>query len=234
MRLPRAVLWGMAAAVGAAVTVGAALLGASACWARDDFQSWNTLEFTKRLGPAWEVFFLPEIRIRDDAGQLFYHEYRQGVRWKPSTHLQLGLNYLFVRNASSGKPREEQTGELDVTPKMTLGALSVSVRGRIALRTIQGSSGEQEWQVRLMPKLAYPVRLAGRQVTLYTAEDLFYDYTRDAWNQHRFFLGVTVPLASQQGIELATEVYYMLQNQLGTRHDWSSNHVLGTKLSVKF
>ena len=113
-------------------------------WARDDVQSWNSLELSKRLGPAWEMFFLPEIRIRDDASELFYHEYRQGIRWKPSKYLQVGVNYLFVRNESSGKPREEHTGELDVTPKATVGRLNLSLRGRLALRTIQGSAGEQE------------------------------------------------------------------------------------------
>lgn len=203
-------------------------------WARDDFQSWNTLELSKRVGPRWELFFLPEIRIRDDAGELFYHEYRQGVRWKPSQSLQVGLNYLFVRNESSGKPREEHTGELDVTPNVTVARLKLSVRGRLALRTIQGSAGEQEWQLRLMPKMAYSIQVAGRTITPYLADDVFYDYTRDAWNQNRLFLGVTVPVGTSGNAEMGMDVYYMLQSQLGSRRDWSSNHVLGTKLSVKF
>ena len=209
-------------------------LASATCSANDDFQAWSSLELVKRLGPEWELAFLPEIRIRDDASDLFYHEYRHSIRWKHFKHLQVGLNYLFVRNESSGKPREEHTGELDVTPKATLGSLSVSVRGRVALRTIQGSSGEEEWQLRLMPKLAYPVRIAQNQVTLYTACDLFYDYTRDAWNQNRVFLGAVIPLASQKSVEVGVDLYYMLQHQLGARHDWNSNHILGAKLGVKF
>lgn len=203
-------------------------------WARDDFQSWDTLELTKRLGPQWELFFRPEIRIRHDASQLFYHEYRQGMIWKPSSHLQLGMNYLFVRNASSGKPREEHTGELDVTPKLTLGPLDTSLRVRVAMRTIQGSAGEQEWQLRLMPKVAYPTTLAGHKMTPYVADDLFYEYTKDAWNQNRLFLGVVVPLKHMQGVEVGVDLYYMLQSQLGARRDWSSSHILGTKLNVRF
>ena len=203
-------------------------------WAKDDFQSWNTVEISKRISPQWELFFLPEIRIRDDASELFYHEYRQGVRWKPSTHLQVGLNYLFVRNQSVGKPREEHTGELDVTPKATVAKCNLSVRGRLALRTIQASAGEQEWQLRLMPKMAYPTRLAGHPITPYIADDAFYDYTRDAWNQNRVFLGVTVPLGASWGAEVSADCYYMLQHQRGSRRDWSSNHILGTRLSVNF
>lgn len=218
----------------AGLVLGFTLLGrVSVSWARDDFQSWNTLEISKRFGSQWELFFLPELRIRHDASQLFYHEYRQGVRWKPSKYLQVGLNYLFARNASSGKTREEHTGELDVTPKMTIGSLDGSLRVRVALRTIQGSSGEQEWQVRLMPKLAYPTQLAGHKVTLYVADDLFYDYTRDAWNQNRVFLGVSTPLGKAHGVEVLVDVYYMVQSQLGARRDWSSNHILGTKLTLR-
>ena len=203
-------------------------------WANDDFQSWNSLELSKRFGTAWEIFFLPEIRIRDNAGDLFYHEYRQGVRWKPSKHLQLGLNNLFVRNASSGKPREEHAGELDITPKATVGPFDLSLRWRVALRAAQGSSGEQEWQMRLMPKMAFPTQLAGHKITPYVADDLFYDYTRAAWNQNRVFLGVAVPLGKALGADVGVEVYYMLQSQLGQRHDWNSNHILGTRLSVRF
>ena len=203
-------------------------------WAEDDFQTWHTLEIAKRVGTTWEMFCLPEIRIRDDASELFYHEYRQGVRWKPSPHLQVGLHYLFVRNAASGKPREEHTGELDLTPKATVGPVQLSVRGRLALKAIQGNAGEQEWQLRVMPKAAYPTRVAGHPITPYVADDLFYDYTRDAWNQNRFFLGVTTPLGRVWGAELEGELYYMLQHQLGKRHDWSSNQILGTRLRVRF
>ncbi|MBI3010888.1 MAG: hypothetical protein HYY58_00125 [Candidatus Omnitrophica bacterium] len=85
-----------------------------------------------------------------------------------------------------------------------------------------------------MPKLAYPTRFAGHKITPYAADDLFYDYTRDAWNQNRLFLGVAVPMGKALGAEVAVDVYYMLQSQLGKRHDWSSNHIVGTKLSMKF
>ena len=34
--------------------------------------SWNTLELNKRIGTAWELLFLPELRIQDNAGELFY------------------------------------------------------------------------------------------------------------------------------------------------------------------
>ena len=130
----------------AAISCLAGLLGAAAptVWAKDDFLTWHTLEATKKINNAWEIFFRPEIRIRNDASQLFYHEYRQGVRWSPSKFLQIGLNYLFVRNATSGKPLEEHTGELDVTPKWAHGPYEVSVRGRLAMKTIQRSAGEQE------------------------------------------------------------------------------------------
>lgn len=216
------------------VVVWAVFVGASTCDARDDVQSWNALEISKHIGPEWEVFFLPEIRIRDDASELFYHEYRQGVRWKHFKHLYLGMNYLFIRDESSGEPREEHTGELEVIPRATIGPCTCSFRTRVELRTIQGSPGEQEWRVRLMPKLAFPTQLAGHKLTPFVSDEVFYDYSRDAWNQNRVVLGVAVPLGKTHGLELSTEVYYMLQNRLGSRHDWNSTHVLGTKWAVRF
>ncbi|MBI4355685.1 MAG: DUF2490 domain-containing protein [Candidatus Omnitrophica bacterium] len=216
------------------LVVAAVMLTGSSAWARDDFQTWETVELSKQLGTRWELFFRPEIRIRDDAGELFYHEYRQGVRWKPSQHLQIGMNYLFVRNESSGKPREEHTGELDITPKTTIGPLNLSLRGRLALKAIQGSAGEQEWEFRLMPKVAYPASVAGHKLTPYVADDLFYNDTRDAWNQNRLFVGAVIPVTQACGAKVSVDVYYMLQSLLGARHDWSSNHVVGTQLSVQW
>lgn len=215
--------------------VGVFIGGPGPAQAGDDVQTWHTVELSKRLGPRWGYFFAPEVRIRDDASELFYHEFRQGIRWSPSKHLALGLNYLFARNASSGKPLDEHTGELDVTPKWSWGPLQGSVRGRLALRTIQRSAGEQEYQLRVMPKVAYPTRILGRRMTPYLADDAFYDYTRDAWNQNRFYLGIVIPLTVSSRVETSMDLYYMLQHQLGSRrNDWSNNHVLGSKWSVRF
>ena len=174
------------------------------------------------------------MRIRDDASELFYHEYRQGLRYKVSKHLLVGMNYLFVRNESTGKVREEHTGELDITPKTTGGPFDLSMRGRIAFRTIQGSSQEQEWQFRIMPKLAYPTQLAGHKLIPYLADDLFYDDTQDAWNQNRATLGFNFPLGKFEGASVGMDLYYMVQALRSVRKDWNSNHILGTKLSVQF
>lgn len=209
--------------------------GARPAAAGDDFQTWHTVELRKGLTSKWEVFFLPEIRIRDDSSELFYRESRQGVRFSPSKHLTLGLQYLFVRSENAaGKHRDEHTGEIDVTPKATLGPLQLSLRWRLALRTIQGSSGEQEYQMRFMPKAAWPTRLGNWKLTPYVADDLFYDYTRDAFNQNRFFLGISLPLKEFHGAKNFLDLYYMLQHQLGSTRDWSSNHVLGSKLTIQF
>ena len=204
-------------------------------WAGDDVQSWVATELVKRVTKTVDLFFRPEIRIRDDIGELFYHEFRQGVRWAATPHWGIALNYLFARNTPSDKLRDEHTGELDITPKGRWGPFDVSARGRVALRQIQGSAGEQEWQWRIMPRLAYPTTLAGRVITPYVADDLFYDYTRKAFNQNRFFLGVGIPLAAPRGTTLKADLYYMLQSQLGSvRHDWSENHVVGAALTARF
>ena len=144
------------------------------------------------------------------------------------------MNYLFVRNESTGKVREEHTGELDITPKTTTGPFDLSVRGRIALRAIQGSSQEQEWQFRIMPKIAYPTQLAGHKLTPYLADDLFYDDTQDAWNQNRTYLGFNFPVGKYEGVGVSIDLYYMAQSLRSPRKDWNSNHILGTKLTLQF
>ena len=90
--------------------------------------------------------------------------------------------------------------------------------------------------MRFMPKIAYPTQFSGWKVTPYVADDLFYDYTRDAFNQNRFFLGISLPLKGPiPGAETSVDFYYMNQNQLGAkRHDWSSNQVLGARWGIRF
>src|SRR3989338_2918704 len=86
-------------------------------WAGDDVQSWVATELVKRVTKTVDLFFRPEIRIRDDIGELFYHEFRQGGRWAATPHFGIALNYLFAPHTPSDKLRDEHTGEVDITPK---------------------------------------------------------------------------------------------------------------------
>jgi hypothetical protein len=89
--------------------------------------------------------------------------------------------------------------------------------------------------MRFMPKISHPIRLLGRPAAAYLANDLYYDYTRDAFNQNRAYAGLGFSLGQWKGMDLSTELYYMHQAQLGSkRRDWSGNHILGTKWAVKF
>lgn len=195
---------------------------------------WNTWEVSKSLNASWDIFTHATTRTRDDASELFYHEYRQGVRWKADEHLLLGVNYLFVRDESSGKPLEEHRGELDMTPRTTVGDLKLSLRGRMALRTIQGSAGEEEWRFRLKPLVAYPLNITGRAVMASLGTDVFYDDTKHAWNQNRLSIGMGLPVGRVIGSQVNVGLYYMLQHKRSSAGDWGSNHVLGSKLSIKY
>ena len=223
MGILQRVLWGVLVAGG---------IGPTQAYAHD-FQVWSTFQITKQLGPEWEIFFLPEVRMRENASELFYNEFRQGVRRHQSKNLTLGLNYLYARNQSSGKPLQEHTGELDVTPKIDLGPFVFSLRGRLARRALEGKPKSQ-WQIRFRPKLAYPIQVPGRTITSYIADDLYYDFTQDAWNQNRLFLGAIVPLGKSTEIKVNIELFYMLQSLRRARNIWSNNSILGTKLSVRF
>ncbi|MBI1977696.1 MAG: DUF2490 domain-containing protein [Candidatus Omnitrophica bacterium] len=203
-------------------------------WARDDFQYWSKYEISKELGPQFEVFYNPEFRLRDNASDFFYHEHRQGLRFKPSKYLTLSFNYLFARNQPQhGQPLWEHRGELDVTPKLDWGRLNFSVRGRAELRQVQGSSGEAEWRFRIQPGIAYRAKLLGYQFKPYVSNDLYYDVERDAWNQNRLYLGVSFPLGKFKGVRPSMDFYYMLRSQQNIRDDWNSNHIFGTKFSVR-
>ena len=202
--------------------------------ARDDFQYWSKYEVSKELGPKFEIFYNPEFRIRDHASDFFYHEHRQGLRFKPSKYLILSFNYLFARNQPThGQPLWEHRGELDVTPQMSFGRFRFSVRGRTELRQVQGSSGEAEWRFRIQPTISYQVQMFGYQFKPYVSNDLFYDVERDAWNQNRLYLGVSFPLAKLGGFRPRIDFYYMLQSQRSVRDDWNSNHIFGTKFGLR-
>ncbi|MBI4367988.1 MAG: DUF2490 domain-containing protein [Candidatus Omnitrophica bacterium] len=203
-------------------------------WARDDFQHWSKYEISKGLGSQFEIFYNPEFRLRDDASDFFYHEHRQGLKWKPSKFLNFSFNYLFARNqGKSGQPKWEHRGELDVTPNISLGRWNFSVRGRVELRQIQGSSGEEEWRFRIKPGISYHAELFGYHFKPYVENDLFYELERDAWNQNRVYIGASFPLGEAKGIRPSIGFYYMLQSQRSVREDWNSNHIFGTKFSVK-
>jgi len=202
--------------------------------ADDDFQYWSVYEISKELNPEFELFYSPQFRLRDDASELFYHEHRQGIRWKPSQYLHFSFNYLIARNEpAKGEPNYENRGELDITPRYRYGPWAFSLRGRIGLRQVQGNAFAEEWRYRLKPKIAYKTELFGHPFTPYVSNDLFYDDRRHSWNQNRVYLGVSAPVGAYKGIQSSVSVWYLFQSKRGSRGDWSSNHIVGTKLSFK-
>ena len=203
-------------------------------WAKDDFQYWSGYEFAKELGSQFELFYAPEFRVRENASEVFYHEHKQGARWKPSKYFEFGLNYLFARNKpAKGSPRWEHRGELEATPKISFGRWNLSVRGRTELRQVQGSSGEWEWRFRLRPKIAYKLNLRRYTITPYISDEIFYDVERDAWNQNRAVAGVVFPLGKLKWVQPSIDFYYMLQHNRSIRDDWNQNHIFGTKFTLR-
>ena len=203
-------------------------------YANDDFQYWSKYEISKSIGEQFELFYQPEFRIRDNATDFFYHEHREGLKWKASKFLDFSFNYVLVRNqGSKGQPKWENRGEIDLTPKVDYGKWNFSVRGRMELRQVEGSSGEEEWRFRIRPGVSYKAKLFGYQFQPYLTNDLFYDLEHDAWNQNRASGGIVFPLRKWKGVHPSIDFYYMLQHQRSVRDDWSSNHIFGTKFSIK-
>ncbi len=207
----------------------------SSASASDDLQYWSSYNFTKKIGPGSRIIYEPELRLRSDASDLYHHEHRVGVQQKLTDIYTLGVHYVTVRTQKlSGIWQAENRGELDLVGRWNWQTLRVSLRGRAELRYVENDGKDELWRFRIRPHMAYPMKCGKIDVTPFISDDVFYDADAGAWNQNRFYAGVTFPIKKEGALAVNLDVYYMLENKRSAAGDWSANHVIGTKVFFLF
>jgi hypothetical protein len=92
-------------------------------------------------------------------------------------------------------------------------------------RRLRAPENSTRYRNRLM--VERPVEAGGRKLTLFFGDEIFYDWSANAWVRNRFQVGNNIPLDKRFSLDL----YYLRQNDGRSRP--GDLHVVGTTLKVK-
>lgn len=222
-----------------------ALCAASAAWATDDWQMWNTYAFKLPvIEKKVDLNGIFESRFRNDMDEFYRYHFYVGPDYYPYKWLTLGIQYANIQQKPEGGDFEtEHRIMYFVTPKAKLsdfcmkesrlGDFSLSVQNRLDQRIRFYADHTYTWRYRLYPKLSYPVYKGEKLEVAPYAADAFYFPFEDSisFNENRLYGGLGFKLRKWLGLDL----YYMWRTtRSGRGGPWTGNDVVGTSVCYNF
>ena len=194
----------------------------------DDFQYWSTTSASWEISDEWKMNLEEELRLGDDASNLYYHHTDIGVMYSGITDwLDVGLNYRHVFEEKSSGWKQENRPHLNAAVKWKMGDVSLSNRARFEYRNREDA--ENYWRYRNKFTIKFPFKLTKLNMQPYIADEIFYDFNEETLNRNRVYAGVGFEIFDN----LKAEIYYLLESNERSK-DWNDTHALGTKLKFYF
>lgn len=192
-----------------------------------DFQVWHTENQEKKINGYSKVSLEEEVRFADDASELFYHHYDAGYQYDLNRHLSLGVNYRQVYEKKQGKFKEENRPHINAILKFSPAGVKFEDRNRLEYRHF--AYQEDSWRYRNKFSVKKTVKLFGKELQPFLADEIFLNLNGIDLNRNRFYSGF--------GFEITkiakAEIFYLLQSSKNSG-EWNNSNILGTKLKLVF
>ena len=214
------------------VTLIAVLSISGTCFAFDDgdFQSWSSIGASFDINKDWKCTFEEELRLGDDAGELYYHHSDLGFVYKSlADWIDLGFNYrqVFARGDSESEWTQENRPHLNITFKGQLFDLDVSNRARFEYRDREDK--KDLWRYRNKVTVKLPFEFTELKLQPYVADEVFFNLDGDGFKTNRVYSGFSFQLSES----IKCNVFYLWQSS-ESGDDWKDANVLGTQLKFNF
>ncbi len=199
----------------------------------NDVQYWWKTEIKEWDGDKIDVNGEVEMRFNEDVTNLFNWRLAQKLIYSPKKNLDLGIGYRFEKNGNgiNDPLRRQHRLELEVNPHFKLfNGINLKTRNRFEFRWKEGKGAE------LFPRYRHKILLSSsanwlpRMEEISVANEFFYDFDADKYNQNRFYpLRAKFKLTSKISLNL----YYMVLSKRDSQPGgWQHAHVIGTDFKL--
>lgn len=191
----------------------------------EETQGFFDMEVCHGVSPTWSMFVSHQSKVRDDDPAYFLWHAKIGIRHEWAPWLSSALAHRYEECRAGGDWVRESRSELDLTPRLQFGRLTVSDRNRIEYRDFDSSKVDR-CRYRNELKVAVPVPIW--HMTCYVSEEPQYDFEADRWSKHR----LTAGLSRKATNWLKVSVYYRwdLVEQSLNHGEWDAVQIVGVKL----
>lgn len=193
---------------------------------RADNQSWNDVQVAVPLTKDIDFNLLGTLRVGRDISRPVDERLGTGFTFRFGPHLQIAPNYLYIGMQPFRNRRVwESRLSLPVTLRFDVDKFRISDRNTFERRIRRPGINSTRYRNRL--QVEHPVGPKEWSLSLYVADEVFYDWSVDRWVRNRFTVGGSKGLNKH----FTLDVYYMRQNdRVSIPGDLN---VIGTILRIK-
>ena len=193
---------------------------------RTDNQQWTDVQLAVPVTKDFDFNLQGTLRLGRDISRPVDERIGVGFTWKIGTHWQVQPNYLYIgMQPVRGRKIWENRLSLPVTLRFNAGKFRLSDRNLIEHRI--RNSGQRLDRYRNRFQVEHPVGDKEWNLSLYVADEVFYDWTVDRWVRNRFTIG-----ASKVFNKHYTQEFYYLRQNDGVSIPGDLN-VIGTTLRFR-
>lgn len=193
---------------------------------RTDNQQWTDVQVAVPVTKHFDFNVLGTLRFGRDISHAVDERVGVGFTWKIGTHLQIQPNYLHIgMQPVRGRRIWENRLSLPVTVRFNVDKFRLSDRNLFEHRI--RNSGLRANRYRNRFQVEHPVGDKEWNLSLYVADEVFYDWFIDRWVRNRFTIG-----ASKVFNKHYTQDFYYLRQNDGVSIPGDLN-VIGTTLRFR-
>lgn len=224
-------------AVGVAMVTLLAILGLRGPWANaspakdEDFGIWNIYDIEKKLNSKFKMKIGEELRFREHNG-LYYAETHVGLDYKAFRYLAVGAEYQQIATSRWKKKQNmwywDSVPRIYATPQFTFKGFLTEDRNMLEFRIKQ--QAEDTLRYRNMVTVTAPWKWTPLEFQPYTANEVFFETTRNGFVEDRFFSGFKVHWWGP----VYGSIFYLRQSAKSPAAKWTALNILGTSLKISF
>jgi hypothetical protein len=171
----------------------------------DDTQLWTSAQFAFPVRDKIDLVVLGSFRIGRDISHLVYENGGAAVSFKRGEHLAVAASYLFV--ATQYYPGVHTTeNRFSISGTVSVPWKHIVLSDVQVLEERLRERATNRYRNRL--QIEWPLRSGDSEYRLFIANEVFYDWSVDAWSRNRLFLGGGKRFSKHWAIDL----FFVKQN----------------------
>lgn len=193
---------------------------------RTDNQFWSDVQFAIPMTKDIDFNILGTLRLGRDFNRPVDERIGTGFTFRFGQHVSIAPNYLYIATQPVRNRRGwESRLSFPVTLRFNLEKFRLSDRNLFERRIRR--PGINSWRYRNRLQVEHPVGPSKLGLSLFVADEVFYDWSLNRWPRNRFTAGGSKVFNKH----FTQDIYYLRQNDgLSVPGDL---HVIGTTLRVK-
>jgi Protein of unknown function (DUF2490) len=193
---------------------------------RRDTQEWNDVQIFAPVTKTVDFVFYGTLRIGRNVTHPVDERVGAGFAIKPNKYLTVTPFYLHITTQPFRNVRlYENRLNLNASLRFPLGKFTISDRNLFERRLRHPGGDSTRYRNRL--QIDHPAQLGKFKFTVFASDEVFYDWSFNAWVRNRFAAGVS----KAWNKHLTTDLYYLRQNDGHSRP--GDLHVIGTTFRIR-